>query len=78
MKFPETGADDYVTKPFNTEELLARIKTQLRKSVADRLRDRLSNLIINAVRYSKTSRLELAAVKSHCGSGGRPVSMPHG
>lgn len=46
MKFLETGADDYVTKPFNTEELLARIKTQLMKSVADRLRDRLSNLII--------------------------------
>ena len=46
MKFPETGADDYVTKPFNTEELLAHIKTQLMKSVADRLRDRLSNLII--------------------------------
>jgi len=40
------GADDYVTKPFNTEELLAHIKTQLMKSVADRLRDRLSNLII--------------------------------
>ena len=39
-------ADDYVTKPFNTEELLAHIKTQLMKSVADRLRDRLSNLII--------------------------------
>lgn len=26
----ETGADDYITKPFNNEELVARIRTQLR------------------------------------------------
>ncbi len=27
----EAGADDYITKPFNTRELLARIKTVLRR-----------------------------------------------
>jgi diguanylate cyclase (GGDEF)-like protein len=27
----ETGVDDYVTKPFNTDELLARIRSQLRR-----------------------------------------------
>src|SRR5579864_1809413 len=27
----ETGVDDYVTKPFNTSELLARIRSQLRR-----------------------------------------------
>lgn len=27
----EAGADDYITKPFNTRELLARIKTALRR-----------------------------------------------
>ena len=31
----ELGADDYVTKPFSTRELLARIKAVLRRSVTD-------------------------------------------
>ena len=30
----EAGADDYVTKPFNTQELLARIKALLRRHQA--------------------------------------------
>ncbi|MCL1463829.1 MULTISPECIES: response regulator transcription factor [Argonema] len=32
----EAGADDYVTKPFNTRELLARIKAVLRRRAGDR------------------------------------------
>lgn len=31
----EAGADDYVTKPFNTRELLARIKAVLRRHQGD-------------------------------------------
>jgi two-component system response regulator VicR/two-component system response regulator RegX3 len=30
----EAGADDYITKPFNTRELLARIKAVLRSRAA--------------------------------------------
>jgi len=38
----ELGADDYVTKPFSTRELLARVKANLRRMVHDE-EDRSSN-----------------------------------
>ena len=45
VKGLNAGADDYVTKPFDTDELLARIRTQLRiKKLNDELREANSKL----------------------------------
>jgi len=43
----EVGADDYVTKPFSTRELIARIKAVLRRSG----------------RFGRTSRIELGGIR---------------
>lgn len=41
------GADDYVTKPFETQELLARIKARLRKNQPDDARYVVDDLILD-------------------------------
>ncbi len=52
----ELGANDYVTKPFNSEELLARIRTQLRKKSSNRDLEvqRLDGLVLSARERSVT------------------------
>lgn len=38
----DAGADDYITKPFSTQELLARIRAVLRRRAPENLRDSIS------------------------------------
>ena len=39
MKGLESGADDYVVKPFNPKELVARIRTRLRPTLPETATD---------------------------------------
>lgn len=46
----ELGADDYVTKPYSTRELLARIKAVLRRNVKDDVQDDDGVIEIDGIR----------------------------
>ena len=46
----ELGADDYVTKPYSTRELLARIKAVLRRNVKDEVQDDDGVIEIDGIR----------------------------
>lgn len=50
------GAADYITKPFDTDELLARISVQLRKSVSETKSEKLvyDDIILNKSKFSVT------------------------
>ena len=51
----ELGADDYISKPFDTKEVIARVKAVLRRSVGDDVNAvkevRFDKLIINLTNY---------------------------
>jgi two-component system, OmpR family, KDP operon response regulator KdpE len=80
----DLGADDYVTKPFYLRELLARVRTQLRRtSVAvpevlrfpDLVIDRGRRAVVQGEREVKLTPTELAILELLASHAGRPVTL---
>jgi two-component system KDP operon response regulator KdpE len=66
----DLGADDYVTKPFNMGELLARMRAIVRRSASD------SGLNANPVVETEDFRIDLAATKVISAGGGEVHLTP--
>lgn len=80
----DLGADDYVTKPFYLRELLARVRTQLRRtslSVPEVLRfpelviDRGRRTVVQGEREVRLTPTELAILELLASHAGRPVTL---
>lgn len=56
VKGLEFGADDYMTKPFSTKELLARIKSVLRRAEQDNNEERASLIEVGGIEIRPLSR----------------------
>ncbi len=81
----DLGADDYVTKPFSLRELLARVRTQLRRggggTAPEVLRfpgleiDRGRRMVIRDGQEVHLTPTELAILELLAGHAGRPVTL---
>jgi two-component system, OmpR family, KDP operon response regulator KdpE len=81
----DLGADDYVTKPFSLRELLARVRTQLRKSgtgaVPEQLRfpgleiDRVRRTVVQDGRDLHLTPTEFAILELLANQAGKPVTL---
>ncbi|WP_031518012.1 response regulator transcription factor [Desulfofalx alkaliphila] len=64
----ELGADDYLTKPFNTRELIARIKAVLRRSAKGRAEEEQRDIIA-------VDQLTIDVMKRRVSRGGKELDL---
>jgi two-component system phosphate regulon response regulator PhoB len=60
----DAGADDYITKPFSTQELLARIRAVLRRRAPEQVQDKVSigELVLDAAAHRVSWQGELLKI----------------
>jgi two-component system KDP operon response regulator KdpE len=80
----DLGADDYVTKPFSLRELLARVRTQLRRTALaapqvlrfpDLVIDRGRRQVVQGEREVRLTPTELGILELLASHAGRPVTL---